>query len=229
MEVIKKYFYAFLRILFPELCIACNRPLVGNEKHLCTKCLIDLPLTNFWQQPDNPVEKLLWGRAKIEKASAFLYFEKGSKYQQILYHLKYKGRKEIGILLGQYYGQKLLSNYNEIELIMPVPLHVRKERLRGYNQSEMLAIGIAEIMNKPIVKNAVKRIYFTKTQTRKGRYERWQNVENIFQVIKPEMIENKHILVVDDVITTGSTTESLINELLKIKGVKVSIAALACA
>lgn len=230
MEVITKYLVAFLRILFPELCIACNNPLTGNEKHLCTKCLIGLPLTNFWQQPENPVEKLFWGRVKIEMASSFIYFEKGSKYQHILHHLKYKGRKDVGILMGQYFGQKLKdSPFSMIDLIIPVPLHSRKERHRGYNQSEMIAIGISEAMNKPLVNNAVKRKQFTKSQTRKGRYERWINVENIFQTINSSLLTNKHVLVIDDVITTGSTTESFIQELLKTTGVKVSVAALASA
>lgn len=173
---------------------------------------------------------LFWGRAKIESASAFLYFEKGSRYQNIFHELKYKGKKDLGILLGNLYGKKLAeSRFNNIDIIIPVPLHQSRLNQRGYNQSEVIAIGLAETMQKTIDIKSVIRVKATKTQTSHSRYERWRNVEGIFACIEREQLENKHILIVDDIVTTGATTESLIQELAGIRGIKISVAVLAVA
>jgi ComF family protein len=210
--------------------MACGNPLSGNEQFLCTHCILNLPYTNYWNQPDNPVEKLFWGRVRIEHAAAFLYFEKGSHFQNIFHELKYKGKKELGIYLGSLFGRKLSENrFQQIDCILPVPLHKSRLQQRGYNQSECIAQGISEALKKPVVSNAVARIKATKTQTSRSRYERWKNVEGIFECIDAESLKNKHVLVIDDIITTAATTESLIQSLSGIEGIKISVAALAVA
>jgi len=176
------------------------------------------------------VEKLFWGRVLVEHASSYLYLEKGSIVQHLVHHLKYNGRKDIGLLMGNLFGQKLKNTaFNTVDAILPVPIHKKRKAKRGYNQSEFIARGIGEIIGKPVITNAVKRIIPSKSQTRKGRYERWLNVKDIFVCISPEKLDGKHILIVDDIITTGATIESLITEIQDKSRVKISIAVLASA
>jgi ComF family protein len=167
----------------------------------------------------------------VEKAAVFSYYNKGSRIRNLIHNLKYKGIREIGYELGRIYGLSLIASgfTNDIDLIIPVPLHPAKKRVRGFNQSETISKGIAEVANLPVDIKSLVRTIVSATQTKRSRYERWTNVEGIFQVIDPLSILGKHVLLVDDVITTGSTIESCTNELLKIKGVKVSVVALAFA
>lgn len=189
-----------------------------------------MPLTNFWKQKKNPVEQIFWGKIKVENAASLFYFEKDSRYQNILHQLKYKGKKNIGIQLGRIFGYHLSeSEFKNIDVIIPVPLHKKRLRKRGYNQSEMVGLGLSHAMDKPMWQNTVSRIIHTKSQTNKNRYNRWLNVDGIFKVNSPEQLKNKHILIIDDVITTGSTIESLAQELLQIINVKISIITLAVA
>jgi ComF family protein len=226
----KDYLFSFLNLLFPNYCVACDTALAGNEDTICTSCIANLPVTNFWNYSDNPVEKIFWGRVLVENAASFVYFEKGGSFQNLLHHLKYKGKKNIGFLLGRTFGLKLINTkFEDIDIIIPVPLHKSRLHKRGFNQSETIAIGLGKTLKKPVNTNLVKRSVATNTQTNKNRFDRWQNVENAFIVINPKYLQNKHILIVDDVITTGATSESLIQELIKIKDVKVSFVALASA
>jgi ComF family protein len=173
---------------------------------------------------------LFWGRAKIENAAAFLYFEKGTKFQNIFHELKYNGKKDLGVLLGSLYGRKLAdSRFNCAELIIPVPLHKKRYNQRGYNQSELIAEGLSEVMKVPVDTASVIRTKATKTQTSRSRYERWLNVEGIYKCTDRKKLENKHVLIIDDIITTGATTESLIQEISDIPGIKISVAVLAVA
>jgi len=167
----------------------------------------------------------------IEKAAAFSYYNKGSRIRNLIHNLKYKGIREIGYELGRIYGLSLEASgfTKDIDLIIPVPLHPAKKRIRGFNQSEIISMGIADVAQLPVDIKSLARIIVSATQTKRSRYERWTNVEGIFQVIDPQTIMGKHVLLVDDVITTGSTIESCTNELLKIEGVKVSVVALAFA
>jgi ComF family protein len=193
-------------------------------------CRHTLPMTSFHKYESNPVEKLFWGRIKIENATAFLFYEKGSKYGHLLHQFKYKGYTEIGLKLGKLFGSQLIeTNFKDIDLIVPVPLHSAKFRKRGFNQSEIIALGISASLGKPVAGQALKRNIFTSTQTKKGRFERWKNVEGIFTVKNPELLKNKHILLIDDVITTGATLEAVGNAILKIEGTKLSVATLAIA
>lgn len=177
------------------------------------------------------MEQLFWGRCLIEKAAAFSYYNKGSRIRTLIHNLKYKGIKEIGMELGRIYGLTLKSSgfTDEIDLIVPVPLHPSKKKMRGFNQSEIISNGISGVTGLPVDTNSLVREKISVTQTRRSRYERWTNVEGIFLVNDQESLKGKHVLLVDDVITTGSTIESCANELLKVDGVKVSVVALAFA
>lgn len=230
MKIISKYLNDFFNLFFPDLCVVCNSHLVNQENLICTKCLYNIPKTNYHLDIDNPVSQLFWGRAKVEYATGFFFFNKGSIYQKMMHKFKYYGNKEIGFVLGKSFGSQLKNSvFDEIDIIIPVPLHKSKLKKRGYNQSEWLGMGLSEAMQKPIDTNSLIRKLATETQTRKSRFERWKNVENIFKVIDENILIGKHILLVDDVVTTGSTMEACINAILKVKNTKVSIATLAVA
>ena len=224
-------FNNFLELFFPTLCVTCGNRLITQEKFLCFDCWQDLPVTNFHHHSGNKVEQLFWGRVNIELATAFFSFNKGSNYQHLIHFIKYKGMKELGYETGKRFGISLSDSagFSSVGYIVPVPLHPKKEKMRGYNQSEWIAKGISETMKKPVSADNLKRNLHTSTQTRKNRFERWENVENIFETTRPEEFKGKHILLVDDVVTTGSTLESCAFQLLQIENVKVSIATLAFA
>src|ERR1035437_117369 len=231
MSYIYDFWDDFISLLFPRLCYACGNHLMRNESLICTECYVVIPRTNYHYVTNNPVAQLVWGRCMVEKAAVFSYYNKGSRIRNLIHNLKYKGIREIGYELGRIYGLSLIASgfTNDIDLIIPVPLHPAKKRVRGFNQSETISKGIAEVANLPVDIKSLVRTIVSATQTKRSRYERWTNVEGIFQVIDPLSILGKHVLLVDDVITTGSTIESCTNELLKIKGVKVSVVALAFA
>ena len=220
----------FIALFYPNLCAGCERKLYRNEKQLCLNCLTQLPRTNYHRTKDNVIEKRFYGKVEIRYASTFLYFEKEIITQKLLHEIKYRGRKELGEQLGALFGSQLINGYfNEIDVIVPVPLHPNKFRIRGYNQSEWIAKGMAKAMKKPLINNVLKRVIENPTQTKKGVYERWENTNGIFESENITLIENKHLLLVDDVLTTGSTLEACIMPLKKIQGIKISIAALAAA
>jgi len=200
-----------------------------NEKLICTECYILIPRTNYHLKPDNPVSQLFWGRCMIEQAAAFSFYTRDSRIRKLIHQLKYKGIREVGSELGRIYARTLKSSgfLNDIDLIIPVPLHPSKKRQRGFNQSDLISLGISEVSGIPMESELLVRKTVTKTQTRKTRYDRWTNVEDIFRVTDQDRIKDMHILLVDDVITTGSTLEACASELLKVENVKVSVAALA--
>ena len=216
----KKYGSGFIQLFFPELCITCGDKLLNQERYICLKCLSDLPRTNYHLQPGNKVEQIFWGRVTIERATSFYFFRKGSRYQKLIHHLKYKNLKELGETAGRYFGADLAQSpdFCSVDFIVPVPLHPAKQKKRGYNQSEWIALGIGQALQKPIVADNLKRVVFTSTQTRKTRFERWKNVEGIFEVSHPQQFENKHVLLIDDVVTTGSTIEACAVALQKTAG-----------
>jgi ComF family protein len=189
-----------------------------------------MPRTAFHQDSENAVSKLFWGRVDIQFATSYYYYAKGSRYQKLIHKIKYKGEKELGQELGRLFGLELRNSpLADVDIIIPVPLHIVRQRKRGYNQSEWIAKGIASSLNKPIDTSSVERVSFSSTQTRKSRYARWENVEGIFSLKIHESIIGKHVLIIDDVVTTGSTLEACAVEVLKAKGTKVSIATLAIA
>lgn len=193
-------------------------------------CIANLPETNFEIHPGNPVEKIFRGRLKIEQGTAQYYFTKESLVQRLMHQLKYKNNKAVGRQLGRLMGESLKkSGRFDVDVLVPLPLFPARERKRGYNQSAVLCEGIKESMNIPVLNDVITRPQFTETQTKKGRIERWKNIEGKFALIKPDVIASKHVLLVDDVITTGATLEACGAELLKAENVKLSIATLCIA
>jgi len=231
MNKILLYLKSFLSLFYPELCAACGDNLVSNEKVLCTKCLYELPRTYFHKVPGNPMEQVFWGRVDIFRASALYFFKKKSKYQHLLHLLKYNNRKDIGIELGRLYGSELIDedDFKTADFIIPVPLHPKKLQKRGYNQSEMIAEGLIKTLPAKLRTDFLYRKKFTETQTKKSRYERWENVNNVFGIKNVEELNGKHIVLVDDVLTTGSTIEGCAIALHSATDVKISVLTLAFA
>lgn len=231
MNLKESYLADFVALLFPELCMACGAGLTAGEKLICTECLFNLPYTNFHQQPDNIVAQQFWGKIKLEAAYALFYFAKGGKVQNLVHSLKYKGIKQVGNRLGELAGAQLVKNeiFKTVDAVIPVPLHKKRLKQRGYNQAERFAQGIAGQLNVEVDTDSLTRPAATETQTHKSRFERFDNMQEVFVVQQPGRLKNKHILLVDDVITTGSTLEACGIKLLEIEGVKLSIATIAYA
>ncbi len=225
------YWKDFIALIFPQLCQACGNTLVTNEHVICIACYYDLPYTNFHQQPDNVVARQFWGRLPLSSVYVLLYFYKGGKVQTMMHQFKYRNSPHIGNKLGEIAGNKLAGNvvYRDVDLIVPVPLHPRKFKQRGYNQSQQFAEGLSARLNIPVNTANLIRLKHTDTQTKKARFSRYENMQEVFSVRDAGQFEGKHVLLVDDIITTGSTVEACGLELLKIPGVKVSVAAIAYA
>lgn len=218
-------------LFYPKLCAGCLNALQQNENLLCLDCLMHLPETNYHKEADNELKLIFAGRVPVQEVATLLFYKKGNRVQKILHHLKYKGVKELGFLLGDYYGNKLIeeTRFQDIDLIIPIPLHPNKLKQRGYNQSEWIAKGLSSGMGKPYNTNILIRSQYTETQTRKSRFNRWENVKSVFEIQNGNLIEGKHILLCDDVLTTGATTEAAIQQLIEFKDVKVSVVTLATA
>lgn len=206
----------FIHLFYPELCAACERQLMQQEKHVCLECRLNLPKTGFHLQPANPVEQIFWGRVPLKNAAAYVYFQKEGSVQRLMHHIKYKGRKEVASTLGKWYGKDLKSNpvLASADYIIPVPLHTSKLKSRGYNQSEWFAKGLSESLQIPLATHILIRARKSETQTRKSRFMRWENVSEIFQVTDAAFLKHKHVILVDDVVTTGATLESCAQALL---------------
>jgi len=218
---------SILHVLFPHVCDGCGSDIIDEQSSLCMKCIAEMPETNFHLHANNPVEKIFWGRLPITSATAQYYFVKESLMQRLMHQLKYKGNKELGKQLGRLMGYELAktNRFNKADYLIPLPLFASKEKRRGYNQATVLCDGIAEVMDIEIARDVIVRTQHTETQTKRGRIERWQNMEGKFEMRKPGKIQNKNILLVDDVITTGATLEACGHELLKASP-KLSIASL---
>jgi ComF family protein len=229
MNVLIRLATDLLNLLFPRLCNACGQNLVLGERNICISCLHDLPFTDYHLHADNRAAKQLWGRLPCNAVMAMLYFKKGSRVQRLLHRLKYNGQIELGIELGQLLGRRLCeaNSFSGIDIIIPVPLHKRRERLRGYNQSKCIADGIAEHLGIPVLTKVLIKPLSTASQTRKGRFSRYENLKSVFQVIDVQSIRDKHVLLVDDVITTGATLEACGLVLLAAGISNLSIAAVA--
>lgn len=216
----------FLGLFFPRLCLGCGNGLAPSQKNICFKCSNDLAYTNFHLHKENLMSERFWGRIPVENTSALYYFAKGNVAQNLVFSIKYKGHKSLGIELGEKHGKILGETQwlSEIKGIIPVPLHRHRQRKRGYNQSDLYAQGLAQTTNIPILAKAIKRTENTRTQTKKTRIERFKNVASAFKVDPSLLEENGHYLIVDDVLTTGATIEACALSLLKAKSIKISIA-----
>lgn len=220
----------FLNLFFPENCLACGNSLFKHERCICTHCIHHLPRTNYHQNPENPVVQLFWGRFEFQYGFSFLYFKKGTRTQKLLHNLKYRNKEVLGEEIGRLYGKELTSAFkNTFDLIVPVPLHRNKLKKRGYNQSAAFARGLAEAMQTGVDCESVVRKTETQTQTRKAKYDRWVNVSDVFAVSNKASFEGKHVLIVDDVITTGATIEAMAQSLKEAGCDKISVASIASA
>lgn len=219
-----------LNLFFPNLCKVCKRPLIKGEEQICLDCLNSMARTNYHKYAvDNPVEQRFIGKCPIEKASAFLLYEKDTKVQKLVHSLKYYGHKELAYVIGRQMALELHADHSplcNVDILIPVPLHPRRKQERGYNQSEWIAMGIQSALGIPIDSDCVSRTVRTNTQTKKKRYERWINVYSIFKVDHPERLIGKHVLLIDDVVTTGSTLTACANALSEVSGIRISILAL---
>lgn len=231
MLLFKRYLLDFFNLIFPDLCCSCAQQLYYGEEYLCIKCLYDLPYTDFHLYPENTVARLFWGRLNCYSAMAMLYFRKGTSVQRLIHQLKYKGQTGLGTKLGILLGERLRTSaaYQQADLLIPVPLHFTRQRSRGYNQSECIANGMALAMGLPVQSNQLVRLQATSTQTRKNRYNRFENMQSVFGLTNPAQLAGKHVILLDDVITTGATLEACGQLLLDHGVAKLSIVAIAFA
>jgi ComF family protein len=229
--MVKTIFNDLLNLFFPNLCVVCKNKLAEGEQFICLECLLQLPKAHNWNEKDNKLEQFFAGRFPFERIASFAHFVKGGSMQQIIHELKYRNNPKIGQFIGQLCGEELASSQfiHNIDYIVPVPLHPKRQKQRGYNQSLEVARGISEKTNIAIDSETLIRTVNNQSQTKNSRFDRWKNVENIFTVTNPDMFKRKHILLIDDVITTGSTLESCAKEILKCHASKLSIFALASA
>lgn len=229
MTSLGTYLKDFSHLVFPFNCFGCGTALTEKEETICELCKNGFPLTHYWNQAENTVEKLFWGKLKIERAASYMFFIKDGRAQSLMHHLKYNGKSQVGELLGQLFGKYLVSSpFSEVDVVIPVPLHQTRQAERGYNQCDFIASGIASELGVSYNAEAVRRIRANETQTKKGRYERYINVQELFKVVGPQFVQGKHVLLVDDVVTTGSTLEACADAILQVPETKVSIATIAC-
>jgi ComF family protein len=229
VPVFKNCLADVLHLFFPHNCEGCGIDLLNRATILCYNCQQSLPITDFFLLKNNPVEKSFYGRLALQQAGAAYYFTKDSLIQHLLVELKYKSNIAAGYFLGRMMGYHLLlaENYATIDALIPLPLHKKKQSMRGYNQAEIICQGIQSIWNKPIINDAIIRTSFSETQTQQNRTKRWQNMNGIFALKNAAIICEKQLLLVDDVTTTGATLEACGSVLLSAPGVKLSIATVA--
>jgi ComF family protein len=221
----------FMSLIYPRKCEACGNLLFKHESYVCNYCLLNLPKSNYHKHVGNPLEHVFSGRIACEYAMSFYVFEKSGKVQKLLHHIKYEDQKELAAFLGKQYAAELLKDFKVLpfDVVVPIPLHKNKLKQRGFNQSEWFAKGISEAASIPMDVEALARLTQTATQTRKKKYERWENVEGIFNLSTNHSLNGKHVLLVDDVITTGATIEAAYQVLKNVEGLKISVAAIAFA
>ena len=227
----RDWLHSILNLFYPRVCAACGETLLKDEETVCLKCRYLLPKTGYELNPDNPVAQSFYGRVRFHAVTSCFFFAKTGKIQHLIHELKYKGNKEAGIFLGQQLGEVIKNAplFQGLDYLIPVPLHPKREKQRGYNQSLMIAQGVHEVTGIPIGDKYLIRAVNTATQTKKSAEERYKNVKDIFEVRFPEELEGKHILLIDDVLTTGATLESCAHQLENVPGIMISAATAACA
>lgn len=232
LNIFKRHLEGIISIAYPEYCSACGRTLLRKEISVCEICRNTLPKTNYHKYPDNPASKLFWGKCLIKSAAAYYYFRKSTEVQTMIHQLKYKGNKDVGEVVGNWYGQELIESilFQGVDLIIPVPLHPDKLKRRGYNQAESIGNGVAKAFKVEVDTKSLIRTEYTESQTNKRMFARSENVEDVF-LYNPTSQKSKHLLIVDDVLTTGSTLSACINSIRKVTGdeIIISVATLAIA
>jgi ComF family protein len=223
---IRNYLNAFLHLLYPQICFGCGTDQIQNATPLCQQCIQDLPFTDFFSIKENPIEKIFWGRADIQSAGALLFFTKDSLVQTLITQLKYHHNKKAGVLFGRLMGEAIAveERFKQIDLMIPIPILHSKINRRGYNQSQVIAIGMQQIFNRPIFVDVLIKRSWSNSQTKKNRKARLQQFPDLFVLENPTSIEGKHILLVDDVLTTGATLEAAIATLMIGSPASISIA-----
>ncbi len=226
-----KYLDAIIGLFYPQVCAACGASLFKWERLVCTRCRSFLPKTGYERNEDNPLARVFYGRVRLRAVTACFFFSKEGKVQHLIHELKYKGNSDAGVFLGQELGKTLKEAplFQGVDYLIPVPLHPKREKERGYNQSKMIAQGISEVTGIPIGDEFLRRLVHTSTQTHKSKEERWQNVKDIFELRHEDKLENKYVLLVDDVLTTGATLEACALKLSSVPGITISCATAACA
>ena len=229
MTFFRNLFADAIHLFYPHVCTGCGSDLVSIHNLLCLKCIGALPRTNFAIHAANPIEKIFWGRLPLAAAHSEFYFSKETLIQHLIHQLKYKNNQQIGFYLGQCMGKSILESnrFKKLDGIIPLPLYSDKERKRGYNQATVIANGVSDIVNVPVINDIIIRQKHTDTQTRKHRAERWDNVSESFAIKNSMSLVGKNLLLVDDVITTGATLEACGAVILSIENVILSIATLA--
>ena len=230
MSILSELFGDAASLLFPRRCAVCGEPLARGERTVCTLCRATAPLTGYWREADNPVFRKCWGLVPVERASGFLFFVRGSGWRRLIHAFKYRGAWRTARAMGEWYGRCLKESglYDDVEVVVPLPLHPVKRCRRGYNQSEYIAEGIAAQLGVEVDRRSVRRKRNTESQALKARRDRARNVEDAFAVVRPGRLAGRHVLLVDDVFTTGSTMLSCAGEILRsAPGCRISIAALA--
>ncbi|MBR1514092.1 MAG: ComF family protein [Bacteroidales bacterium] len=225
------WLHSILNLFYPRVCAACGESLLKDEDTVCTTCRFTLPRTGYERHADNPVAQTFYGRVPFHAVTSCFFFAKSGKVQHLIHQLKYKGNKEAGIFLGQQIGESIKEAplFQGIDYLIPVPLHPKRERQRGYNQSLMIAQGIHEVTGIPIGDKYLVRGTYTETQTHKSAEERFKNVKDIFEVHHADELKGKHVLLIDDVLTTGATLDSCAQQLLSVPEITISAATAACA
>ncbi len=218
-----------LYLFFPSYCSACDNTLFKNEQVICTRCRHELPLTHYHHLNVKKIEKVFYGRIPVINATALFSFQKESLVQNLIHNLKYRGQENIGVTLGQWLGSELqqIPNYQEIDIIIPVPIHKKRLAERGYNQVTKFGKEIATKLDAIYIDSVLKKKLHTSKQSKRKRLTRWKNAFETFEIKNGNLLENKHILIVDDIITTGATLEACAQVLLTIPNIKISIATMA--
>jgi len=227
---LRTLFHDLLTLVYPEECRACAGELALGEELICSHCRIKLPYTHFHENPlDNALHQVFWGRVPVQLAVAYFAFQERGRVQRLLHQLKYRGQEEVGQLLGRWYGAQLKAQpaFETVDLVVPVPLHISKLRERGYNQVTGFAQALAAALGIPTTEKALRKNKTTATQTKKNRQERWEAMQQLYSIGNYEFIKGRHVLLVDDVITTGATLEACAQLLLQNGAKAVSVAAIA--